>query len=56
MELFNALGFSAVFLALAGILGFTAPRRSATRWAWMVVAAALVLCAIALPIGLYRLP
>lgn len=56
MERFNALGFSAVFLALAGIIAFTAPRRSAMFWGWMGVAGALVLCAIALPIGLGLLP
>ncbi len=56
MQLFNVLGFSAVFLALAGIIGFLAPRRSATSWLWMVVAGALVFGAIALPIGLRQLP
>ena len=56
MELFNALGFSAVFLALASIIGFSAPRRSATFWAWMVIAGALVLGALALPSGLPLLP
>ena len=56
MESFNALGFSAVFLALAGIIGFSAPRSSATFWASMVVAGALVLGALALPSGLHLLP
>ncbi|HEY7850248.1 MAG TPA: hypothetical protein VIC27_09300 [Ktedonobacterales bacterium] len=56
MESFNALGFSAMLLALAAIVGFTAPRRSAAFWAWIGAACALVLCAIALPIGLAMLP
>jgi hypothetical protein len=56
MELFNALGFSAVFLALVFIIVTSAPRRTAVYWVWMGVAGALVLCAIALPVGLSLLP
>ncbi|HZC06936.1 MAG TPA: hypothetical protein VE338_14980 [Ktedonobacterales bacterium] len=56
MELFNALGFSAVFLALAFIIFMSAPRQSRLFWVWTSVAVALVLCAIALPLGLYLVP
>jgi hypothetical protein len=56
VELFNALGLSAVFLALAFVILTSAPRRTAMFWVWMGVAGALVLCAIALPVGLYLLP
>lgn len=56
MELFNALGFSAVLVALSIIAIVSAPRQSRWRWVWVGVAVALILCAIALPIGLAVVP
>ncbi len=56
MQLFNALGFSAVFLALAAMIGVATPRRAAFFWLRLGIAGAFVLCAIALPIGLFMLP
>ncbi len=56
MEIFNALAFSAVLLALAFLAVITAPRQGRARWVWIGAAVALVLCAIALPIGLALIP
>jgi hypothetical protein len=56
VELFNALAFSAVPVALAIIAFMTAPRHGRWRWVWIGVAVALILCAVALPIGLYVVP
>ena len=56
MELFNALAFSAMLVALAIIAIMSAPRQSLWRWVWVTVAMALILCAIALPVGLFMIP
>jgi len=56
VELFNALAFSAVLVALAIIALMSAPRQSRWRWVWIAVAVALILCAIALPVGLFVVP
>ena len=56
MEVFNALAFSAVLLALAFLAVISAPRQGRAHWMWIGVAVALVLCAVALPIGLALIP
>lgn len=56
MELFNALAFSAMLVALAIIAIMSAPRQSLWSWVWVAVAMALILCAIALPVGLFMVP
>ncbi len=56
VELFNALGFSAVCVVVAIIIVTSAPRRGARFRMWLVVAGLLVICAIAVPIGLFLLP
>ena len=56
VEMFNALGFSAVCVVVALILVMSAPRRGAWFGMWLGIAGILVICAIALPVGLSMLP
>ncbi|HET9110138.1 MAG TPA: hypothetical protein VFN78_04865 [Ktedonobacterales bacterium] len=56
MELFNALGFSAVCVVVAFIIVTSAPRRGARFGLWIGVAGLLIICAIVLPVGLSMLP
>jgi len=56
VELFNALGFSAVCVVVAFIIVTSAPRGGARFALWLGVAGLLVICAIALPVGLSMLP